>query len=72
MTIRPVILCGGSCSRLWPLSREHYPKPLLKMTSGQPLGKQDGLNRPPILWYRKSTNYVFGLHPLLIAESYRI
>jgi mannose-1-phosphate guanylyltransferase/mannose-6-phosphate isomerase len=37
MTIYPVILCGGAGSRLWPLSREHYPKPLLPLTSGQSL-----------------------------------
>ncbi|MDD0838239.1 mannose-1-phosphate guanylyltransferase/mannose-6-phosphate isomerase [Curvibacter sp. HBC61] len=29
--VQPVILCGGSGSRLWPLSREHYPKQLLKL-----------------------------------------
>ncbi len=28
----PVILCGGSGSRLWPLSRELYPKQLLRLT----------------------------------------
>ena len=28
-SIIPVILSGGSGSRLWPLSREHYPKQLL-------------------------------------------
>ncbi len=27
----PVVLCGGSGTRLWPLSREHYPKQLLKL-----------------------------------------
>src|SRR5262245_31067973 len=26
--IQPVILCGGSDTRLWPLSREHDPKQL--------------------------------------------
>ena len=31
MTIHPVILSGGSGTRLWPLSREHYPKQLLPL-----------------------------------------
>jgi len=31
MNIIPVILSGGSGTRLWPLSREHYPKQLLKL-----------------------------------------
>lgn len=31
MRIQPVILCGGSGTRLWPLSREQYPKQLLKL-----------------------------------------
>lgn len=26
MTIRPLIMCGGSGARLWPLSRESFPK----------------------------------------------
>ena len=29
MNLQPVILCGGSGTRLWPLSREQYPKQLL-------------------------------------------
>lgn len=31
MTLQPVILCGGSGTRLWPLSREQYPKQLLAL-----------------------------------------
>ncbi len=29
----PVVLAGGSGSRLWPMSREQYPKQLLGITS---------------------------------------
>jgi len=32
MDLQPVILCGGSGARLWPLSREQYPKQLLALT----------------------------------------
>ncbi|HEX6612700.1 MAG TPA: mannose-1-phosphate guanylyltransferase/mannose-6-phosphate isomerase [Rhodanobacteraceae bacterium] len=31
MDIQPVILSGGSGTRLWPASREHYPKQLLPL-----------------------------------------
>jgi len=31
--IIPVILCGGTGSRLWPISRESYPKQYLKINS---------------------------------------
>tara|TARA_B100000212_G_C27354189_1_gene525061 strand:- start:221 stop:1660 length:1440 start_codon:yes stop_codon:yes gene_type:complete len=30
--IKPVILCGGTGTRLWPLSRESFPKQYLKLT----------------------------------------
>ena len=29
--IIPVILCGGTGTRLWPLSRESFPKQYLKL-----------------------------------------
>ncbi len=35
--IQPVILCGGSGTRLWPLSREHHPKPLHALSGAQTL-----------------------------------
>lgn len=31
MNVYPVILTGGAGSRLWPVSREYYPKPLLPL-----------------------------------------
>jgi mannose-1-phosphate guanylyltransferase len=33
----PVILCGGAGSRLWPVSREHHPKPFMQLADGQSL-----------------------------------
>lgn len=59
MHIQPVILCGGSGTRLWPLSREQHPKQLLKLDGehtmlqatalrlqGLKLEKGDSLGKP--------------------------
>jgi mannose-1-phosphate guanylyltransferase / mannose-6-phosphate isomerase len=35
--ITPVILCGGSGTRLWPLSRKSYPKQFAKLFDGKTL-----------------------------------
>ena len=37
MNIQPVILCGGSGTRLWPLSREKHPKQLLALAGDDTL-----------------------------------
>ncbi|MDD3618257.1 MAG: mannose-1-phosphate guanylyltransferase/mannose-6-phosphate isomerase [Desulfobulbaceae bacterium] len=37
MRIQPVILAGGTGSRLWPLSRELYPKQLIKLLGSRSL-----------------------------------
>lgn len=39
-TLIPVILCGGSGTRLWPLSRETYPKQFLKLLGDKTLLQQ--------------------------------
>jgi mannose-1-phosphate guanylyltransferase / mannose-6-phosphate isomerase len=41
--IQPVILCGGSGTRLWPLSREQHPKPLHAVNGEQTLLQQTAL-----------------------------
>jgi mannose-1-phosphate guanylyltransferase/mannose-6-phosphate isomerase len=35
--IKPVILCGGSGTRLWPLSRQSFPKQFVPLIEGQSL-----------------------------------
>lgn len=40
VTIVPVILCGGSGTRLWPLSRQEYPKQFLKLLGDESLFQQ--------------------------------
>lgn len=40
MNITPVILCGGSGTRLWPLSRKNYPKQFLKLVDDTTLFQQ--------------------------------
>lgn len=44
ITIKPVILSGGSGTRLWPLSRQLYPKQLLPLVGKQTL-LQDTITR---------------------------
>jgi len=49
MKLQPVILSGGSGSRLWPLSREMYPKQLIQLVSEQTMlqetaSRLNGLN----------------------------
>jgi len=35
--IQPVILCGGSGTRLWPLSRKSFPKQFIPLVEGKSL-----------------------------------
>ncbi len=67
----PVILSGGSGSRLWPLSRESYPKQFLPLTSEQSmlcetlqrLDGMAGLSQPIVVCNEQ--------HRFLVAEQLR-
>ena len=53
--IYPVILCGGSGTRLWPLSRQSYPKQFTKIVGDKSLFQQSALRcasedfAPPVI-----------------------
>ncbi|MEO0389531.1 MAG: mannose-1-phosphate guanylyltransferase/mannose-6-phosphate isomerase [Pseudomonadota bacterium] len=54
MTITPVLLCGGSGTRLWPLSRKSYPKQFAALTGDTTLfqasaARMDGLAAPLVI-----------------------
>lgn len=59
LAIRPVILCGGSGTRLWPLSRERYPKQFMELGSGTLFGKT----------LQRVTNLFPGCLPLVVCNE---
>ncbi len=68
--IVPVVLCGGTGSRLWPLSRETYPKQFWPLTSTQTMlqetagrARGDGFSAPLIVCNQA--------HRFLVAEQLR-
>lgn len=70
--LQPVILCGGSGTRLWPASRENHPKQLLSLLGGETmlqatLHRLDGFDPAP------SPPLVIGNeeYRFLIAEQMR-
>ncbi|BAW80872.1 mannose-1-phosphate guanylyltransferase/mannose-6-phosphate isomerase [Candidatus Nitrosoglobus terrae] len=74
MLLQPVILSGGSGTRLWPLSREHFPKQLLSLVGACSM-LQDTLTRlngissdiplsPPLIVCNEE-------HRFLVAEQMR-
>jgi mannose-1-phosphate guanylyltransferase/mannose-6-phosphate isomerase len=71
MRITPVILCGGSGTRLWPLSRSAYPKQFLRLTSEWTMLQEtlkrleglDGVQAPVVICNHE--------HRFLVAEQLR-
>lgn len=69
--IIPVILSGGSGSRLWPLSRELYPKQLLPLTSEQTLLQQTATRLAGIAALGQPLVVCNQEHRFLVAEQLR-
>ena len=69
MKIHPVILSGGSGSRLWPLSREHYPKPLLPLTSEQTLLQETACRLDSLADVGPAVYVCNEEHRFLVAEQ---
>jgi mannose-1-phosphate guanylyltransferase / mannose-6-phosphate isomerase len=64
--IQPVILAGGSGTRLWPASRQNHPKQLLALTGPQTMLQQTALRLQGFAHAR------LGRCPLLVTnEEYR-
>lgn len=79
----PVILCGGSGTRLWPLSRQLYPKQLLRLTGERSLLQDtaarlqalDGPVTAPLVVCNEAHRFLvdgqlreLGLAPTLVLE----
>ncbi len=70
--ITPVLLSGGSGSRLWPMSREQYPKQFLSLCSNRTMLQETALRvagrdlfRPPLVVCNEE-------HRFVVAEQMRL
>ena len=67
MKLQPVILSGGSGTRLWPLSREQYPKQLLPLASDETMLQETARRLD-----RFSGRLPVALQPVVVCnEEYR-
>ena len=73
LPLQPIILCGGSGSRLWPLSRESFPKQYLNLVGK----KQTSLLQNTVLRLQKLKNLQAPIlicnekHRFVVAEQMR-
>ncbi len=68
--IYPVIMAGGTGSRLWPMSRELYPKQFLRL-SGNDSMLQETINRLIGLDTKEPLVICNEQHRFLVAEQLR-
>lgn len=69
--IVPVILSGGSGTRLWPASRESYPKQLLPLVSDRPMIVETALRAPAAAGFAPPVVVSNEAHRFIIAEQLR-
>ncbi|MCR5879525.1 mannose-1-phosphate guanylyltransferase [Phenylobacterium sp. J367] len=69
--IFPVILSGGSGSRLWPLSRESYPKQLLPLMGARTMLQETALRVADPARFHPVTVVANAEHRFVIAEQLR-
>ncbi len=76
--IQPIVLSGGSGTRLWPLSREKYPKQLLSLigddsllqaTVRRTLGIQGAELAPPMVVCNEEYRFVIAEQLRLLGQS---
>lgn len=70
MNITPVIMAGGTGSRLWPMSRALHPKQFLKLTSNQSM-LQETVKRTEAITVQKNIVICNDEHRFLAAEQLR-
>ena len=63
MKIQPVILSGGSGTRLWPLSREHYPKQMI------PFVEDDSLFQATVRRLSGAAGLEVSARPLVVCNE---
>jgi mannose-1-phosphate guanylyltransferase/mannose-6-phosphate isomerase len=70
-SLLPVLMAGGSGTRLWPLSRELYPKQLLKLTNDKSLLQNTALRAKKIPGSLPPVVICGETHRFLVAEQLR-
>lgn len=71
MNIHPVILCGGSGTRLWPMSRGGYPKQYLQLAGNHSLLQQTTLRLGKLPDKRKPIIVSNNEQRFIVAEQLR-